>query len=69
MKITIFIIVLVLKSNESMEIRHFRLSQLGLKCVVAFKHVWGVMLERYKTFQPKPNTMDELKKVLANNMG
>jgi len=22
------------------------------------------MLERYKTFQPKPNTIDELKKVL-----
>jgi len=32
-------------------------------------HVWGAMLERYKTFQPKPNTTDELKKVLANNMG
>jgi len=27
-------------------------------------HVWGDMLERYKTFQPKPNTIDELKKVL-----
>jgi len=27
-------------------------------------HVWGVMLERYKTFQPKPNAIDELKKVL-----
>jgi len=27
-------------------------------------HVWGVMLERYKTFQPKPNTIDEPKKVL-----
>ena len=27
-------------------------------------YVWGVMLERYKTFQPKPNTIDELKKVL-----
>ena len=29
-------------------------------------HVWGAtgMLERYKTFQPKPNTIDELKKVL-----
>ena len=27
-------------------------------------HVWGAMLERYKTFQPKPNTTDELKKVL-----
>jgi len=26
-------------------------------------HVWGAMLERYKTFQPKPNTIDELKKV------
>jgi len=27
-------------------------------------HVWRAMLERYKTFQPKPNTTDELKKVL-----
>jgi len=27
-------------------------------------HVWGAMLERYKTFQPKPNTIDELKNVL-----
>jgi len=27
-------------------------------------HVWGAMLERYKTFKPKPNTIDELKKVL-----
>jgi len=27
-------------------------------------HVWGAMLERYKTFQPKPNTSNELKKVL-----
>ena len=26
--------------------------------------VWGTMLECYKTFQPKPNTTDELKKVL-----
>ena len=27
-------------------------------------HVWGAMRKRYKTFQPKPNTIDELKKVL-----
>jgi len=27
-------------------------------------HVRGAMLECYKTFQPKPNTIDELKKVL-----
>ena len=27
-------------------------------------NVWGAMLECYKTFQPKPNTIDELKKVL-----
>jgi len=27
-------------------------------------HVLGAMLERYKTFQSKPNTIDELKKVL-----
>jgi len=27
-------------------------------------HVWEAMLERYKTFQPKPNTIDELTKVL-----
>ena len=27
-------------------------------------HVWGAMLERYKSFQPKPETIDELKKVL-----
>jgi len=26
--------------------------------------VWGAMFERYKTFQPKPKTIDELKKVL-----
>jgi len=26
-------------------------------------HVWGAMLERYKPLQPKPNTIDELKKV------
>ena len=30
-------------------------------------HVWEAMLERYKTFQPKPNTIDELKKVLPQN--
>jgi len=29
-----------------------------------YYHVWGAMLECYKTFQPKPNTTDELKKVL-----
>ena len=27
-------------------------------------HVRGAMFERYKTFQPKPNTIDELKNVL-----
>ena len=27
-------------------------------------HVWGVMLERYKSFQTKPENIDELKKVL-----
>jgi len=27
-------------------------------------HVWGAMLECYKTFQPEPNTINELKKVL-----
>jgi len=27
-------------------------------------HVCGAMLKCYKTFQPKPNTIDELKKVL-----
>jgi len=27
-------------------------------------HVWGAALKCYKTFQPKPNTIDELKKVL-----
>ena len=27
-------------------------------------HVWGAMLERYKTFHPKPKNIDELKKVL-----
>ena len=27
-------------------------------------HVWGAMLERYKPFQPKPDNIDELKKVL-----
>ena len=27
-------------------------------------HVWGAMLEHYKTFQHKPNTIDELKRVL-----
>ena len=27
-------------------------------------HVWGATLECYKTFQSKPNTTDELKKVL-----
>ena len=26
--------------------------------------VWGAMLERYKSFQPKPENVDELKKVL-----
>jgi len=32
--------------------------------------VWGAMLERYiKTFQPKPNTTDELKKVLQTIWG
>jgi len=32
-------------------------------CVCVY-HVWGAMLEHYKTLQPKPNTIDELKKVL-----
>ena len=27
-------------------------------------HVWGAMLERYRTFHPKPKNIDELKKVL-----
>jgi len=27
-------------------------------------HVWGAMLERYKSFQPKLENIDELKKVL-----
>jgi len=27
-------------------------------------HVWGAMLERYKSFQPKPENINELKKVL-----
>jgi len=27
-------------------------------------HVWGAMLERYKSFQPKPQNTGELKKVL-----
>jgi len=27
-------------------------------------HVWGAMLERHKSFQPKPENSDELKKVL-----
>ena len=27
-------------------------------------YVWGAMLERYKSFQPKPENIDELKKVL-----
>jgi len=27
-------------------------------------HVRGAMLERYKSFQPKPENIDELKKVL-----
>jgi len=26
-------------------------------------HVWGAMLESYKSFQPKPENIDELKKV------
>jgi len=30
-------------------------------------HVWRAMLERYKTFQSKPNTADELKKVLPSH--
>jgi len=29
-----------------------------------YYHVRGAMLEHYKTIQPKPNTIDELKKVL-----
>ena len=27
-------------------------------------HVWGAMLERYKSLQPKPENVDDLKKVL-----
>ena len=27
-------------------------------------HVWGAMLERYRTIQPKPKNTDDLKKVL-----
>jgi len=29
-------------------------------------HVWGAMLECYKTFQPKLNTIDELKNILQS---
>jgi len=29
-----------------------------------YYHVWGAILERYKSFQPKPENIDELKKVL-----
>src|SRR5688572_21626925 len=29
-------------------------------------HVWGAMLERYKTFHPKPKNIDELKSLAAN---
>ena len=29
-------------------------------------HVWGAMLECYKSFQPKPKNIDELKKVLQS---
>jgi len=35
----------------------------GLRTCLTY-HVWGVMLERYKSFQPKPDNIDELKKVL-----
>jgi len=29
-------------------------------------HICGAMLQRYKTFQPQPNAIDELKKVLQS---
>ena len=35
----------------------------GLRTRLTY-HVWGAMLERYKAFQPKPENIDELKKVL-----
>jgi len=34
--------------------------------LLAINHICGAMLQRYKTFQPKPNTIDELKKVLLS---
>jgi len=35
----------------------------GLRTRLTY-HVWGAMLERYKSFQPKPENTDELKKFL-----
>jgi len=35
----------------------------GLRTRLTY-HVWGAMLERYKSFQPKPENIDEFKKVL-----
>ena len=31
-------------------------------------HVWRAMLERYKSFQPKPENIDEFKKVLQDSI-
>ena len=62
MKITIFIIVLVLKSNESMKIWHFRVSQLANSSkpcknslfedvfkvsTPAFTHAWSIDIAQY----------------------
>jgi len=71
MKITIFIIVLVLKSNKNMKIWHFKLSQHAKSSKPCKNSLFQDVFKLpapcsfyIKTFQPMPNTIDKLKKVL-----
>ena len=57
MKITIFTGIFLVNNYDEWAPNSSDLNPLDY-------HVWRAMLKCYKTFQPKPNTIDELKKVL-----
>ena len=63
MKITIFIIMLVLKSNENIKIRHFRLSQLANSSKPCenslFEDVFKVTAPAFKSFHTISESFDK----------
>jgi len=68
MKITIFLIVLVLKSNKNMEIWHFRLSQLHTSSKPCekrlFKDVFKVSASRFQPFTQARSFLTKLSMAL-----